>query len=181
MYSNVHYSLIIDAAALHLIERHRGSPREAVIRYRTAMGQPSAVKLTLLDVDNVDVQDIMGALDDKSAGLRPEPITGDRYGEPGTIALALVVAQPVLLALAAWILKHRRKQQLEVRAKVLHADGSEVERLVKFTFTESESPNATVMKQLVDGFGLATGTIQGQAAAGAPAAGTTPPEQPAAQ
>jgi hypothetical protein len=122
--------------------------------------QSNAVRLTLLDVDNADVQDIMGALPDGSVSLVPEQLDGTRYGEPGTIALALVVAIPVVRALAAWIVKRRRKQQVDIRARVLHADGSEVELSVNVNLSESESPDAAVIQQLVDGFGLESALAQ---------------------
>jgi hypothetical protein len=123
------------------------------------MQHGNAVKITLLDVDNADVQDITNALEGSPAGLIPEKLPGDRYGDPGTIALALVVAQPVILALAAWILKRRRKQRIEIRGRVLYTDGTEVERSVTVTISESEAPDAAVIKQLVEGFDLAAGPL----------------------
>ena len=134
-------------------------PPSSRARYRMPMQHGDAVKITLLDVDNADVQDITNALEGSPAGLTPERLSGDRYGEPGTIALALVAAQPVILALAAWILKRRRKQRVEVRAKVLYTDGTEVERSVTITFSESEAPDAAAIKQLVEGLGLAEGPL----------------------
>ena len=133
--------------------------RRPPIRYREPMQHGDAVKITLLDVDNADVQDITNALEDAPAGLTPERLPGDRYGEPGTIALALVAAQPVILALAAWILKRRRKQWIEVRGKVLYTDGTEIERSVTITISESEAPDAAVIKQLVEGLGLTAGPL----------------------
>lgn len=114
----------------------------------------TAVRLTLLDVDNADVRDITAGLPDGSASLEPERLDGAKYGEPATIALALVVAVPVVRALAAWVLKRRRKQKVDIRARVLHADGSEVELTVRVDLSDSESPEASVIQQLVAGLGL---------------------------
>lgn len=113
-----------------------------------------AVKMTLLDLDNADVRDICNELDGQPAGLTPETVPGERYGEPGTILLALAVAVPTLLALSAWILKRRRKQTVTLRTKVLFSDGTEFEKSLTINISESEAPSAEVMKQLVEGFKL---------------------------
>ena len=73
-----------------------------------------AAEITLLDLDNADVQDILHELDGQSPRLTPERLPGERYGEPGTLALVLIAAQPVSDALAAWLLKKRRKQTVKV-------------------------------------------------------------------
>jgi hypothetical protein len=113
-----------------------------------------AVRMTLLDLDNADVRDICNELDGQPAGLTPETVPGERYGEPGTILLALAVAVPTLLALSAWILKRRRKQTVTLRTKVLFSDGTEFEKSLTINISESEAPSAEVMKQLVEGFKL---------------------------
>jgi hypothetical protein len=116
---------------------------------------PHAVKITLLDLDNADVADITRALHGQADGLRPESVPASRYGEPTTtILLAVIVAQPVMRALAAWVLKKRRKQKVEVRARVAYSDGTEVERTAVITFSASESPEVDVIKQLAEGLEL---------------------------
>ncbi|ALG06404.1 hypothetical protein AOZ06_05220 [Kibdelosporangium phytohabitans] len=115
------------------------------------------MKITLLNLDSADIQDITRALEGQAPGLVPEAASGDRYGEPSTIILALVVAQPVISALAAWLLKHRRKQKIQIRAKVLHADGTEVERTATIILTDSDAPEASVVEQIVNGLDLTRG------------------------
>jgi hypothetical protein len=118
------------------------------------------VKITFLDLDNADVQDITRELEGNAPGLMPESVPGSRYGEPTTILLAVVVAQPVIKALAAWLLKQRRKKKITLRAKVLYADGTEVERSAVISFSESDPPEAAVIKQLTDGLGLSGESVE---------------------
>src|SRR5271155_698910 len=113
-----------------------------------------AVKMTLVDLDNADVRDICNELDGQPAGLTPETVPGERYGEPGTILLALAVAEPTLLALTAWLLKRRRRQTVTVRSRVLLNDGTEFEKSVSINISDSEAPSADVLRQLVEGFKL---------------------------
>ncbi|WP_405163309.1 hypothetical protein OG203_44825 [Nocardia sp. NBC_01499] len=112
------------------------------------------VKITLFDLDHADVQDISRELATQSPGLTPEAVPGSRYGEPTMLVLAVAFAIPTIQALAAWALKNRRKQRIELRAKVLYSDGSEVDRSAIISFSESEAPDAQVIKQLIDGLGL---------------------------
>jgi hypothetical protein len=70
------------------------------------------------------------------------------------IILAIVVAAPTIKALAAWMLKRRRKQRIELRARVLYNDGTEVERTALISFSESDAPQAEVIKQLTEGLGI---------------------------
>ncbi len=118
------------------------------------------VKITFLDLDSADVQDITRELEGHAPGLMPESVPGSRYGEPTTILLAVVVAQPVIRALAAWLLKQRRKKKITLRAKVLYADGTEVERSAVISFSESDPPQAEVIKQLTDGLGLSAESVE---------------------
>jgi len=119
------------------------------------------VKITLLDLDSADVQDITRELEDQAPGLLPESVPGSRYGDPTTLLLAIVVAQPAIRALAAWILKQRRKKKVELRARVLYKDGTEVERTASILFSESDPPQAEVIKQIVDGLGLSAESVKG--------------------
>lgn len=112
------------------------------------------VKITLFDLDHADVQDITRQLSTQSPGLTPEQIPGSRYGEPTMLVLAVACATPTIHALAAWAMKNRRKQRIELRAKVLYSDGSEVDRSAILSFSESDAPDAQVIKQLIDGLGL---------------------------
>lgn len=110
--------------------------------------------ITLLDLDNADIQDITRVLDSEDSSLRPERLLDSRYGEPTTILLAVIVASPVIRALAAWLLKRRRKGKVELRARVRYSDGTEVERTAIITFSDSEAPEAAVIEQLVSGLEL---------------------------
>lgn len=112
------------------------------------------VKITLFDLDHADVRDISRELATQSPGLTPETVPGSRYGEPTMLVLAVAFAVPTVQALATWALKNRRKQRIELRAKVLYSDGSEVDRSAIISFSESEAPDAQVIKQLIDGLGL---------------------------
>jgi hypothetical protein len=125
-----------------------------------AVSTPAPVKITLLDLDNADVQDIYREMEGQPTKLTPERLPGDQYGEPGTIVLVLVAAQPVIHAIAAWLLKKRRKQTVTVRARVTHPDGSEVDKSITINLSETDSPPEGVIKQLVDGLGISADSLQ---------------------
>jgi hypothetical protein len=112
------------------------------------------LKITLLNLDNADVQDITRALEGQAIGLTPEEIPGGRYGDPGTVALALVAAAPVVRALAAWLLKPRRKGEIKLSAKVVDINGTESECSLSIKLSESDATEASVVKQLIEGLGL---------------------------
>jgi hypothetical protein len=71
------------------------------------------------------------------------------------------VAQPVIHALATWILKRRRKKNIELRARVQYTDRTEVERTALSSFSESNASQAEVIKQLMDELGLSTDSVMG--------------------
>lgn len=84
----------------------------------------------------------------------PEATPGDRYREPGTIILVLILAQPVLQAITGWLLKRRKKKAVRIRTRMHYSDGTEVARDIDIDLNESELSSRAVIRQLVYGLGL---------------------------
>lgn len=78
----------------------------------------------------------------------PEHPDDDRIGELATVTVIAALASPLVVALAAWILKTRRGDVVEFELKRVNADGSTEDIRFRHEIRNEEEPRAELISAL---------------------------------
>lgn len=124
------------------------------------MNADAVSRLRLLDLDALEVRELQSLLPVGSYVIEKEQVRRG-YGELGlTAGIVLVVAPPVLTALAAWLLKKRQTTNISLSVEKIGADKSVERQTLTINQVGSEAPQAAVLRQLVSGMKLDPAILQ---------------------
>ncbi len=85
-------------------------------------------------------------LSDPGITFTEERLDGHDHGE--VVTLVAIVASSAITALAAYFLRKHRGESFEESVEEVRADGTVKRRVVKYSKSSSEPPDAAVLRQL---------------------------------
>jgi len=111
------------------------------------------IQIGLRGVGLLDYREMTKDLDPKLIAFKPiEP--GAEHGELATGLIIVTLASEAILALALYLLRKHKKEVFDLTLEKIRANGNTEKITVHFNTSESQSPEAEIVKQLTEGLRL---------------------------
>jgi hypothetical protein len=112
-------------------------------------------RLRLLDLNALDARELERSLPNGSYQIEQEKLQRGEHGDLGATAAIVVLVSPLVIqAITAWLLKKRQKRSIVLTMEKIGPDNTTERRRLEITLSDSEAPQADVLKQIVSGMKL---------------------------
>jgi hypothetical protein len=119
------------------------------------MSPDAMPRLRLLDLNVLDARELQKLLPKGSYQVERKPLNRGDHGDLGlTEALVILLSPLVIQAISAWLMKKRQRKSIVLTMEKIGADNSTERHSLKINLSDSEAPQADVLKQLVSGMKL---------------------------
>ncbi len=117
-----------------------------------SMRKPQQVpQLTVGPIFSDEVSELTEALREQGVSdpqFARQSLGGFRVGDPGTLTVTMLLAQPAVIALGAFLMKRRTRKTMRYSARVDYPDGRVVQQELVVTDSDSAPPDAGVLEAL---------------------------------
>jgi hypothetical protein len=104
--------------------------------------------LTELDVIELENSLEENNLDTSLVRFEEQSLEGDRYGEPATITVIIIVSVAALKVLNTWLLKNRQVKHFKKKIETIDSSGRRKIVTIEIDLSSSTAPEAELVKQL---------------------------------
>lgn len=116
------------------------------------MSDPRQIpQLTFGPISSDEVTDLTEALREQGVTdpqFARQQLGGFRVGDPGTQTVVIILAEPAIIALGAFLMKKRTRKTVRYSARVDYPDGRVVQQELEVTNSDSAPPDAKVFEAL---------------------------------